>query len=183
MYVRRHTPGTVEQTLAQCLLGGGPSSFGKYEIYHTLADICNWRRQRHTWQVGGGHALGLLPLEFACLPPSLPPHPLKRTYSCQSYSYFWRDSVFFHSLSFFVPFFGIFFTCVAINFLLRRVANWRRRVIYAPAVDAVKPLAAGRWDILARCSRVGESQKSMIESYLMWILKDLSRFPYRISFL
>lgn len=37
------------------------------------------------------------------------------------------------------------FTCVAINFLLRRVANWRRRVICAPAVDAVRPLAAGRW--------------------------------------
>lgn len=80
-----------------------------------------------------------------------------------------------------------FFTCVAINFLLRRVANWRRRVICAPAVDSVRPLAAGRWHTPAQAvyslpSRVcawacaggvGGSQRSMIECYLMWNSKFL----------
>lgn len=108
-----------------------------YEIYHTLADICNWRRQRHTWQEGGtswGYvwAWGWGP--GICMS--------ARTYVQLSKLFIFSSLFLCWHL----------FTCVAINFLLRRVANWRRRVICAPAVDAVRPLAAGRWHTPAQVS-------------------------------
>lgn len=111
-----------------------------YEIYHTLADICNWRRQRHTWQDGGvswgrGYSWSWGCGSEICMS--------ARTYVQLSKLFI------FSSLSFFC---WHLFTCVAINFLLRRVANWRRRVICAPAVDAVRPLAAGRWHTPAQVS-------------------------------
>lgn len=109
-----------------------------YEIYHTLADICNWRRQRHTWQEGGtswGYGWGWGWGPGICMS--------ARTYVQLSKLFI------FSSLAFLC---WHLFTCVAINFLLRRVANWRRRVICAPAVDAVRPLAAGRWHTPAQVS-------------------------------
>lgn len=145
-------------------------------ITHSQTFVTDWRRQRRTWQDGGvswgrGYSWGWGCGSGICMS--------ARTYVQLSKLFI------FSSLSFFC---WHLFTCVAINFLLRRVANWRRRVICAPAVDAVRPLAAGRWHTPAQVSAylqecvwaggVGGSQRSMIECYLMWISKFLSVFLF-----
>lgn len=109
-------------------------------ITHSQTFVTDWRRQRRTWQDGGvswgrGYSWGWGCGSGICMS--------ARTYVQLSKLFI------FSSLSFFC---WHLFTCVAINFLLRRVANWRRRVICAPAVDAVRPLAAGRWHTPAQVS-------------------------------
>jgi len=68
--------------------------------------------------------------------------------------------------------FGIF-TCVAINFLLRRVPNWRRRIISCHG--CCQAISCRTLTSLPRCQPVIVCvcglHKSMIECYLMWILK------------